>query len=411
MKIVGFVLCISIIGCGYSSAQSNPGSPIVAWSADVVLGVTGARNSSAPLLRDANRAGTVFIDEKRLLTYEVDVDTGQFSSRKNPSTSSPFRLRASVLDASSGKIMFTKDWETSIRGSSVNTVKDGILVRAGTMLRLLTKDFAEVQNVTLSEEDRGGTLHWDLWIISVSPTGKTVMVNRINQKANVSRFDVLDGDSFKLRCSWIESPGLYNSYSISDIAIATTEFHPPPRVLLSEFASRMWKPVGSKSKEGSFGVPTMLNNDQLFLQVGNQLSILSTDGRSHVLYELDKTETLDQRIALSQDGGFAAMSLNTFEVKKHILSETTWREFPKEILVYNLSLKKCVLTVDVNPLPKNDYDFALSSDGSKLAVLNDRKVSVYTVPVQPAKHTNDIDQKNDSLHPQVQIIPAPKPNQ
>jgi len=38
--------------------------------------------------------------------------------------------------------------------------------------------------------------------------------------------------------------------------------------------------------------------------------------------------------------------------------------------------------VPVLLLPKSDYDFALSPDGSKLAVLNDRSVSLYAVPIQ-----------------------------
>jgi hypothetical protein len=49
--------------------------------------------------------------------------------------------------------------------------------------------------------------------------------------------------------------------------------------------------------------------------------------------------------------------------------------------VYDLRRKQRVLTVDVDPLPKNGYDFALSPDGSKLAVLNGRRASVYSVPV------------------------------
>jgi hypothetical protein len=32
-------------------------------------------------------------------------------------------------------------------------------------------------------------------------------------------------------------------------------------------------------------------------------------------------------------------------------------------------------------LPRNNGDFSLSPDGSKLAVLNDSRISVYSVPV------------------------------
>jgi hypothetical protein len=38
---------------------------------------------------------------------------------------------------------------------------------------------------------------------------------------------------------------------------------------------------------------------------------------------------------------------------------------------------KRVLALDVMPLPKNIYAFALSPDGSKLAILHDDIVSLY----------------------------------
>jgi len=41
-----------------------------------------------------------------------------------------------------------------------------------------------------------------------------------------------------------------------------------------------------------------------------------------------------------------------------------------------------VLTLDVKPLPKVDFDFALSPDGSKLAILNDRNVTVFLIPLE-----------------------------
>lgn len=50
--------------------------------------------------------------------------------------------------------------------------------------------------------------------------------------------------------------------------------------------------------------------------------------------------------------------------------------------MYDLLQKKRILFVNIDPLPKNDYDFALSPDGSKLAILNDRNVSVCSVPTK-----------------------------
>jgi hypothetical protein len=116
------------------------------------------------------------------------------------------------------------------------------------------------------------------------------------------------------------------------------------------------------------------------------------------------------KTAVAQNGQFAAISLDTVEQKKHFFTEPSSRLTAMQIAVYDLTLKKRVLTVDVAPLPKNDYDFALSPDGSKLAVLNDRKVSVYTVPVEPAEHTEKVGPKDSTLRLQVPVR-ATKPNQ
>jgi hypothetical protein len=85
---------------------------------------------------------------------------------------------------------------------------------------------------------------------------------------------------------------------------------------------------------------------------------------------------------VSQKERFIAIALAHLQMKKHILSEASISITARIIGVYDLSERKWVFTADVIPLPNNDYDFALSPDGSKLAILNDRKISVYAVPIR-----------------------------
>lgn len=49
------------------------------------------------------------------------------------------------------------------------------------------------------------------------------------------------------------------------------------------------------------------------------------------------------------------------------------------ILVYDITSRKRVSSVDVDPIPKSGYDFALAPDGSKLAVMNDNKMTVHAI--------------------------------
>ena len=129
---------------------------------------------------------------------------------------------------------------------------------------------------------------------------------------------------------------------------------------------------------------------------GEPINNLKPLGKRRSAFQLEfqvQLLALPERVPLAlhvDNGRFVAVSLDTIEVKKHFLAESSQRVTATHIVVYDLILKKQILTVNVNPLPKNDYDFALSPDGSKLAVLNDRKVSVCGVPVQSTDHAETV---------------------
>jgi len=54
-----------------------------------------------------------------------------------------------------------------------------------------------------------------------------------------------------------------------------------------------------------------------------------------------------------------------------------------EIVAFDLNRRKQILKLNITPAPTDAYDFALSPDGSKLAVLEDREVSLYAIPEVP----------------------------
>jgi hypothetical protein len=87
-------------------------------------------------------------------------------------------------------------------------------------------------------------------------------------------------------------------------------------------------------------------------------------------------------MVISRNARFIALTWEDLETEKHIVSEETERMLATGIQVFDLLLKKRVVIADVSPLPKYDYGFALSADGSKLAILNDRRVTVCRVAVQ-----------------------------
>jgi hypothetical protein len=200
---------------------------------------------------------------------------------------------------------------------------------------------------------------------------------------------VLDAATAKVRYSWNESPPLYHHYSISDQGIAAVNLV-GDFIAVAGFGTSRWARVGEPAGLcASINMPT-LYTDQQFVYGCDKLIAMSIDGHVLMTDSFPSGDASSDKTAVAQAGLFVAVSLNTIEVKKHFLAEPSVRVTATHIVVYDLILKKQILTVNVNPLPKNDYDFALSPDGSKLAILNDRNVSVCAVPVESTDHIKTV---------------------
>ena len=91
---------------------------------------------------------------------------------------------------------------------------------------------------------------------------------------------------------------------------------------------------------------------------------------------------ISSKIAItSGEAQLVALTLPALSIKRPLLAEPHSCLSALQVAVYDVILKRRVLTVNINPLPTSDYDLALSPDGSQLAILNDHQVSVYPVPV------------------------------
>jgi hypothetical protein len=369
--------------------QTSPESLSPIWSAEVLRQETGAlrdRNLVASIMAQMsphNSPGVIFLDDARLIVYEVET-TATLSSRANPDINSAFKLHASVIDATTGTLLFTKDWGARSHDSSIQVTTGGILVRTGDVLRILASDFTEIRRLTFPESsNRHDPMHCDRRIISVSPTQKTLMLNCYNTTLNFSRFDVWDGGSFRQLRAWSEAP-LVHPYSISDVGIATADSN-QQHVLFAEFGSGRWESVGRSFEVGCVSLTVFLNINVLAQSGCKELSLLTVEGKVLMTDHPEKSESLGHdKIAVARSGAVFAASL--VQGKGGGFFDTDVRRTRMGVAVYNSSLKKRVLAVNVAPMPKSDYDFALSPDGSKLAILNDRKVSVYSVPVQPTEN-------------------------
>jgi hypothetical protein len=313
--------------------------------------------------------GVTFLDDNLLIVYAVE-PTGRLSSRVGVEPSSAFRLHALFFGADSGKLAFAKDWEARARNSFIHVTSGGLVLATGPEIAFYSGNFLELQHVLFPEEDTS--------VVTVSKTGRTVLLNHYDRKE--SHFEVRDGSTFELRKSWSEVPPLRRLYSISDSEIAAAD-PSQEHVVLSEFGSGRWRTLGYSFEFGCVGAPTFVSATLFVNAYCNQVSVFSTQGEDLMNDHSERHESVEGRkIDVARDGNAIAVSL--VEGKGGGVFDTDVRRTGNRVAVYDLSLRRRILTIDIVPVPKSDYDFALSPDGSKLAILNDRDVSVYSVPRQ-----------------------------
>jgi hypothetical protein len=384
-----------IIAGTICSAQTKlPNNEAPRWTKEILQDLGGA-----PVLLDSNRAGVSFLDDEKLLVYEV-TPTGRLSSRESPEISSAFRLHVSLLDAGSGGFILNREWGTRLHSTAVQVTTGGVLVKTGGIVKMYSRDFSQARDLPFALDPNGN------YFTSVSATGKTIVISHYFQKDHnyISHINVVDASTSKIRSSWDQYPPIFH-FSMSDErfvtahdgVVATTEFD-------STGGSKVVAVLAALKQgcaAGGVG-PSVVSDDLMVLRDCNEVLVLTAAGVSSALDPFNGRGStaasaarctpynagISGKVAVASGGArFVALTLPALKIKKPLLAE--WRTCLEglQIVVYDLTLKQSMLRVSVDPLPKNDYDFALSPDGSKLAILNDRNVSVYSVPVHSDRPT------------------------
>jgi hypothetical protein len=393
-KMLRLLASFWITGCIFA-AQPTSLAQSPSWSQEVLPDLSRMSPGLPASLLDGSRAGAAFLNTGQLMIYTVE-PTGHLSSRRSPEISSAFQLRLSLLDAKSGEIALTKDWGTRRHDSAVQITSGGVLVQTGGIVKLYSTDFTQSRDLPLALDPNGS------YFTSVSASGKTIAISHYfkNERKWISHIDVLDASSLKIRASWDQDPPIFY-LSMSDQRFITTDpFH--NIVFLTKFGntsqSKAVPNVGALRQgcpAGGIGA-TMVSGESIVLRGCKDVFLLNPSGVSSALHAFADNASagpassqcgtyipsmFNKMAKVASGAPFVALSLPAIKIKKHLLTEPSVCLTGLQVAVYDLSRKQRVFTVNVDPLPKNDYDFGLSPDGSKLAILNDRNISVYSVPV------------------------------
>lgn len=375
-RVAGLALClISLVGVHADRGKSS-NSPVPLWSRDVIQYLSGPWNGHSRDFAGTEPPGIEFLDNSRLIIYETD-PLEQLASRKNPDISSSHELHMSVLDPDSGKVLITKDWPTRAHGSYILVTSGGILVRTGEILRLCSPEFVQVREVPFASSNG-----YERWELRVSASRKTFLIQHNTQAS--TRLEVLDGNTFEVKQTWVEPRFYQVPPSISDHQLIEPTYEKRRLgVIISEFGTANWRPIWwMPLPKTCSNTPWFVTNDLVIFGC-TEVVLLTKEGEVLMTEPLDKDEytTMDMisphfSVAPSENGKFAAVPISHISGIALDMAHDTARR----VMVFNLSRRMRVLTVAMTPLTKVHYSIALSPDGSKLAILNDKQVSVYSVP-------------------------------
>jgi len=375
-RVSGVVLCLfSLLGTRADHLKSSE-APDPLWSRDVIEYLSGLRNGHARDWAKTEPPGITFLDNSRLIVYETDPNE-QLASRISADISSSHTLHMSVLDSGSGKLLVAKDWPTRAHGSYCLVTSGGILIRTGEILRICSRDLVQIREVSLSSS-KG----YERWELRVSASGRTLLIQHNTQSS--TRLEVLDGSTFEVRQTWAEPTFFQVPSSISDDEMIEPTYEKRRLgVSIAKFGTADWKPIWWMPLPKTCGnTPWFVTNDLVMFGC-TEVVLFTKEGKVLMTESLNKNDYLMMDMispyfsaAPSENGEFAAVPVS------HIrgIALDMSRDTAQQVMVYNLLRRMRVLTVNVTPLTKMHYSIAMSPDGSKLAILNDKQVSVYSVP-------------------------------
>lgn len=405
--MVPFVIAFFLSSAAWGSAQqpsrvSREGS-VPQWRVDLHSAVSGTPVPTIAQRKSESRGKAEvslwFTDNNTIVATFVarkPSGTSRVSNRATLDDTMPLRLRAVFLDARTGEVATTTEWPTDSRTSRIVAVHDGKFVTLrGTQLTLYARDLVALKDLKLpaTEASIG-------WQSHPSPTGNNILFS--------------SGEFGKNSLIWVNTEGLQivdswdddlNGYvSISDKYIATSTcwsgfqvksayytqngaliVSPGPRCD-SEIEIREpsvgWKTIGVGEPHQ---YPRFVSENLLFVPGGSLGRVIGIDGK--VLFEQSKIRQSwgcwDTGILTIPDGHRFAIPSCQLKGAAPAM-DISGNLVLKQIAIYDLADDVKWRKIDVKgPRIKGQMEFALSPDGSELAVLNNQFIQLFQLPPSP----------------------------
>jgi hypothetical protein len=314
-------------------------------------------------------AGVDFVTNDDLVVYTVCRTNVALSLRDRFQPTDPNHLKAVIVDISTGGIKQKFDWPTHGHGSSVRVTHSGeLLVRRDNFLQTLTPEGKSLHALRVVKVGL-----YDLVMVEVSPAIDPVAVTEISNTPGTDPLvgvAVLDSRSLMLLTQWHDTGDIW-TLNASDRTVVGTSLK--STILESRgIEESTWSTIWKQAQP--FDFRTRFLKDSAFAVVtGHSVVLFTSSGSLTGQIERPNARNVD----VSRDGNVLGAVWAEFSGLDFATGRPVCDDAGTEI--YQLTPLRRTASIDFHPVPAYGFDVALSPTGSRLALIDRMRLTVFEV--------------------------------
>ena len=321
-------------------------------------------------------AGVDFVSDNQVLVYTVCRVGATLSTRDaaDPGANASNHLKAVLLDLSSGAVIRNYDWPTRGRGAMVRVTHKGeLVVQTDNLLRTVTlagKQIAAIRLVKVGQSD--------LTFVNSSPASDSLAVIQSSeaQGKTVNGVAVLDAHGLEPKAQWHDDGESWNIAVSGDSAVRTQTGGTRLQMIdlgKATDTNENWNTVWAGTTGGSR--PVFLGGNRFAFAATNSVILFSAP-KGGDRKDIDCNNS--QGVRASRDGGLAmaCVSDNMRQSGNHGRLTT---DTELTVVAYRANPLRKLGSAVLDGPPGDGFDFALSPSATKVAVVDQLRLKVYTV--------------------------------
>jgi len=376
-KSVGLILAgIAVLFVGRAQSQNLdpvPTNDLPLWQIDIRK--YGYNASSV-----TNRFSVIdFTDSGHLAVAWLTLDDPTVGRKIGLLTPTPAHLHVIVLDSMTGQIESQHTWSTPSSPARFLGIPDGnFLICTGGMLRLFSPTFNVIQAQNISS-DSSCSKGFFASLDGVSPSRRSLLLSDHSSRLSQQN-DLIDTGSFARLNAWTENVLVR---SISDHWLMA--YCGQQREMCIREADKSWQPLQLTSMPTKNVGALFVSDETMLIEARNKMAVVAVDSTELFQMELPKNRSFGEARSSTDGDRFAVMENRLRGIRNEFLDMYPFDSNDRAV-VFSIANRRAIYAVKVNgispwrPLLDQNDPFALSPDGTLLAVRFNGILTIYRLP-------------------------------